>query len=110
MLLLLGTSNRNEHYRRTYDSNGQQVTVEPVLIGKAGEYISHIDFDYTIDCSDLVSRISDGFLVLPERKTGYVKTVPELCEDYVRDTHRLKELQLTKVINNWDEALLSRCM
>ncbi|KAI7847974.1 hypothetical protein BDC45DRAFT_561945 [Circinella umbellata] len=102
-----GTSNQNEQYRRTYDSNGQQVTVEPVLVGKPGEYIPHVDFDYTINCSDLVSQISDGFHVLPERKTGYVKTVLELCEDYVRDTHRLKELQLTKVID-WDEALLSR--
>ncbi|KAI9275722.1 hypothetical protein BDA99DRAFT_496308 [Phascolomyces articulosus] len=104
-----GTSNGYEHYRRTYDTNGQQVTVEPINV-KSGSYIPSVDFDCSIDCSHFVARTSDGFHVLPDRKTGYVKSVQELCKDYVQDTHRLKELQLNKVLSNWDEDLFIRLL
>ncbi|KAI9499656.1 hypothetical protein BDB00DRAFT_795009 [Zychaea mexicana] len=108
LVRIKGISNAYEQYRRTYDSSGRQLTVEPVNT-KPGSRLMHVDFDYRIDCRNWVSPVSDGFLVLPDRKTGRVKTVPELCEEYVRDTHRLKELQLTKVLE-WDEDLLIRLL
>ncbi|KAI8137879.1 hypothetical protein BJV82DRAFT_674321 [Fennellomyces sp. T-0311] len=103
-----GTRNPRIQYRRTYDSNGNILTEEQE-ISKEGPIHPIEEFNYRIDCSDLVSRRWAGFHVLPDRKTGRVKTVEELCEDYVKDTHKLKELQLTKVID-WDEELLIRTL
>ena len=45
--------------------------------------------------------------MLPDLKTGEVKSVQQLCGDYVSDPHRIKELQLTKVLD-WDTALVQR--
>lgn len=67
------------------------------------------DFDYEMDCTKYLCSTPDGFNVLPDRKTGEVKSVQQLCDDYVRDPHRIKELQLTKVVE-WDTALVQRGM
>ena len=45
--------------------------------------------------------------VLPDRKTGFTKSVRELCDEYVHEKNQLKELRLTKVIE-WDYATLTR--
>lgn len=65
------------------------------------------DFNYEMDCTKYLRSTPDGFKVLPDRKTGEIKSVQELCDDYVRDPHRIKELQLTKVVD-WDTALVQR--
>ncbi|KAI8093313.1 uncharacterized protein BX664DRAFT_329424 [Halteromyces radiatus] len=65
------------------------------------------DFQFDIDCSNMVSPECRGLYVLPDPKTGQVKTVRELCDDYVHESNNLKELRLTKVID-WDYAQLTR--
>ncbi|CAO3621947.1 unnamed protein product [Cunninghamella blakesleeana] len=65
------------------------------------------DFNFDIDCSKDISPECRGVYVLPDRKTGLIKTVRELCDDYVHEVNQLKELRLTKVIE-WDYAQLTR--
>ncbi|KAI8335925.1 hypothetical protein BC941DRAFT_429759 [Chlamydoabsidia padenii] len=91
------------HYRtrKTHDKDGHwQEERQPVT--KRVD-----DFNFTIDCSDSVSTECQGLYVLPDPKSGCIKTVRQLCDDYVRETNQLKELQLTKVID-WDYARLTR--
>lgn len=45
--------------------------------------------------------------VTPDKKTGQVKTVRQLCDDYVHEHNKLKELRLTKVIE-WNYPELTR--
>ncbi|KAI9499655.1 hypothetical protein BDB00DRAFT_735220, partial [Zychaea mexicana] len=65
------------------------------------------DFCFEIDCSNYVSPNCEGMYVLPDRKTGFTKSVRELCDDYVHERNQLKELRLTKVVD-WDYAQLTR--
>ncbi|ORZ12751.1 hypothetical protein BCR42DRAFT_419887 [Absidia repens] len=65
------------------------------------------DFNFDLDCSDLVSDQCQRVYVLPDPKTGQIKTVRQLCDDYVREATQFKEIQLTKVIN-WDFAQLTQ--
>ncbi|ORZ24568.1 hypothetical protein BCR42DRAFT_403196 [Absidia repens] len=65
------------------------------------------DFNFDIDCSATVDSTCRGLYVLPDPKTGHIKTVRELCDDYVHEVNQLKELRLTKVID-WDYAQLTR--
>ncbi|ORX49866.1 hypothetical protein DM01DRAFT_1337996 [Hesseltinella vesiculosa] len=65
------------------------------------------DFQFSIDCSDEVSPQCHGIYVMPDPKTGAIKTVRELCDEYVHTNSQLKELRLTKVIN-WNYAQLTR--
>lgn len=65
------------------------------------------DFDFEIDCSDCISPFCQGIYVLPDKKTGEIKTVRQLCDDYVHEKNKLKELRLTKEIE-WNYAELTR--
>ncbi|CAO3590434.1 unnamed protein product [Absidia cylindrospora] len=65
------------------------------------------DFNFDLDCSDLVSHQCQRVYVLPDPKTGQIKTVRQLCDDYVREANQFKEIQLTKVIH-WDYAKLTQ--
>ena len=65
------------------------------------------DFSFDVDCSNYVSPNCEGMYVLPDRKTGFTKSVRELCDEYVHEKNQLKELRLTKVIE-WDYATLTR--
>lgn len=59
------------------------------------------DFNFSVDCSDDVSPICQGIYVLPDPKTGEVHTIRQLCDNYIKEKNKLKELHLEKVIN-WD--------
>lgn len=65
------------------------------------------DFEFEIDCSDCIFPVCQGIYVLPDRKTGQIKTVRELCDDYVHEKNKLKELRLTKEIE-WNYPELTR--
>lgn len=65
------------------------------------------DFEFEIDCSDCISPFCQGIYVLPDKKTGEIKTVRQLCDDYVHEKSKLKELRLTKEIE-WNYAELTR--
>lgn len=65
------------------------------------------DFNFDIECSDDVSSQCQGLYVLPDPKSGEIKTVRQLCDDYVHEVNTLKELRLTKVIH-WNYAELTR--
>lgn len=45
--------------------------------------------------------------VTPDKKTGQVKTVRQLCDDYIHEHNKLKELRLTKVVE-WNYPELTR--
>ncbi|KAI9275721.1 hypothetical protein BDA99DRAFT_496305 [Phascolomyces articulosus] len=87
--------------RSTRDKDGNLVEErEPVTVRVD-------DFTFDVDCSNYVSPNCEGMYVLPDKKTGFTKSVRELCDDYVHETNQLKELRLTKVID-WDYATLTR--
>ncbi|CAO3628725.1 unnamed protein product [Mucor hiemalis] len=65
------------------------------------------DFNFDIDVSSDISNVCQGLYILPDPKTGEVKPLRELCNDYVHETNLLKELKLTKEIN-WDFNGLTR--
>ncbi|CDS06023.1 hypothetical protein LRAMOSA08551 [Lichtheimia ramosa] len=65
------------------------------------------DFCFQIDCSEYVSPQCIGMYVTPDKKTGQVKTVRQLCDDYVHEHNKLKELRLTKVVD-WNYPELTR--
>ncbi|KAI8333399.1 hypothetical protein BC941DRAFT_434606 [Chlamydoabsidia padenii] len=67
------------------------------------------DFNFGIDCSDDVFPQCQGLYVLPDPDTGHIKTVRQLCDDYVHEINTLKELRLTKVIK-WNYAELTRAL
>ncbi|KAI9317710.1 hypothetical protein BX666DRAFT_1857333 [Dichotomocladium elegans] len=54
------------------------------------------DFNFSIDASDFVAPECDGLCVSPDKKTGIRKSVRQLCDDFVHDKNKLKELELTK--------------
>lgn len=65
------------------------------------------DFNFDIDVSSDVSNVCQGVYILPDPKTGEVKPLRELCNDYVHETNLLKELKLSKEIE-WDFNGLTR--
>lgn len=60
-----------------------------------------------MDVSNDVSDVCQGMYILPDPKTGDVKTLRKLCNEYVHEKNILKELKLTKEIN-WDYNGLTR--
>ncbi|KAI7847973.1 hypothetical protein BDC45DRAFT_575258 [Circinella umbellata] len=87
--------------RCSRDKDGNQVEErEPVTVRVD-------DFSFDVDCSNYVSPNCEGMYVLPDKKTGFTKSVRELCDDYVHEKNQLKELRLTKIID-WDYATLTR--
>lgn len=65
------------------------------------------DFNFDIDVSNEISNVCQGAYILPDPQTGEVKTLRNLCDDYIHDKNTLKELTLTKEVN-WDFNGLTR--
>jgi YD repeat-containing protein len=65
------------------------------------------DFNFDVDVSSEVSDVCQGVYILPDPKSGEVKSLRELCNEYVHERNILKELQLTKEVN-WDYNGLTR--
>ncbi|KAI8074593.1 hypothetical protein BC940DRAFT_329140 [Gongronella butleri] len=65
------------------------------------------DFVFYTDCSNDISPECRGIYVMPDPKTGEIKAVRDLCDEYVRSPSQLKELRLNKVIE-WDYTQLTR--
>jgi hypothetical protein len=65
------------------------------------------DFNFDIDVSNDISNVCQGVYLLPDPKTGEIKSLRELCNDYVHERHFLKELKLVKEVN-WDFNGLTR--
>lgn len=63
------------------------------------------DFEFFVDASDAISPQCRAMHVVDRDGS---KTVRQLCDDYVHETNRLKELQMTKVIVDWDFGELTR--
>ncbi|KAF7723260.1 hypothetical protein EC973_002153 [Apophysomyces ossiformis] len=98
-------SHQETHWRtqRRHDKDGNLVEEQ--------EPITRIveDFNFVMDCSEHVSPVCQGVFVLPNPRTGEIKSVRELCDDYIHEKNQLKELQLTKVIEwNYDELTQGR--
>ncbi|KAL0089209.1 hypothetical protein J3Q64DRAFT_1727548 [Phycomyces blakesleeanus] len=91
------------HWRRrtTRDSDGN-ITEESEPVTQRVD-----DFTFDVDCSQDIIPICQGIYVLPDKKTGLVKAVRALCDEYVHEKNKLKELQLTKVVN-WNYPELTK--
>ncbi|KAG0183237.1 hypothetical protein DFQ28_000107 [Apophysomyces sp. BC1034] len=89
--------------RSSRDSNGNLVE-EREPVSQTVE-----DFDFMVDCSGNVSSECQGVYVMPDPKSGQVKTVRQLCDDYIHEHNQLKELQLTKVVE-WNYAELTQAL
>ncbi|KAI8978594.1 hypothetical protein BDB01DRAFT_265068 [Pilobolus umbonatus] len=85
----------------TTDNNGESRHVQEPCTRRVE------DFLFSVDCSDEVSPICQGMYVLPDPKTGEVKSIRQLCDEYVREKNSLKELHMDKVIH-WDYDQLTK--
>jgi hypothetical protein len=65
------------------------------------------DFEFDIDASQYISPVCQGIYLLPDPKTGQIKSLRELCSEYVDAPTDLKELKLKKEIH-WNYAELTR--
>ncbi|KAI9032530.1 hypothetical protein CLU79DRAFT_679144, partial [Phycomyces nitens] len=91
------------HWRRrtTRDSEGN-ITEESEPVTQRVD-----DFTFEVDCSQDILPTCQGIYVLPDMKTGHVKAVRSLCDEYIHEKNKLKELQLTKVVN-WNYPELTK--
>lgn len=66
-----------------------------------------IDFDFAVDVSQYVSPTCTAMYVEPDKKTGKSKTVRQLCDDYVKEKGKFKELEMRKSID-WNYKELTQ--
>lgn len=66
-----------------------------------------IDFDFAVDVSQYVSSTCTAMYVEPNKKTGETKTVRQLCDDYVKEKGKFKELEMRKSID-WNYKELTQ--
>ncbi|KAG1150137.1 hypothetical protein G6F37_001846 [Rhizopus arrhizus] len=89
--------------RTRRNSNGEEETEQEPVTHRVE------DFCFKIDCSNYVSPYCRGVYVLPDPKTGEIKRVRQLCDEYIHSENAMKELKLNKQVD-WDFETLTTAL
>ncbi|KAG0166212.1 hypothetical protein DFQ28_007619 [Apophysomyces sp. BC1034] len=67
------------------------------------------DFNFEVDCSYYISPTCQGLYGPKNISTGHQKSLDEVCEEYVLKQGRLRELEVTKVVD-WNYIELTQAL